>query len=71
MILWFDYNVMPMDVVNLVTFYLVTISEATNEFLPGDYPLATGSLDPYTVKSQTACDRPPDRWQLWMWPLLL
>ena len=35
MVLWFDYNVIPVDVVN-VTFYLVIISEATIEFLPGD-----------------------------------
>ena len=33
MILWFNYNVM--DVVNVVTFYLVIISDATNEFLSG------------------------------------
>ena len=35
MILWFDY-VMPMDVVNVVMFYLVIMFDATNEFLPGD-----------------------------------
>ena len=34
MILWFDYNVM--DVVNVVMLYLVIISDAKNEFLPGD-----------------------------------
>ena len=33
MILWFN-NVM--DVVNIVMFYLVIISDATNVFLPGD-----------------------------------
>ena len=27
---------MHMDVANVVMFYLVTISDATNEFLPGD-----------------------------------
>ena len=31
---WFDYNVI--DVVNVVMFYLVIISEASNEFLHGD-----------------------------------
>ena len=34
MILWLNYNVM--DVVNVVMFYLVIISDATNEFLPTD-----------------------------------
>ena len=34
MILWFNHNVM--DVVNVVTFYSVFISDTTNEFLPGD-----------------------------------
>ena len=32
MILWFDYNVMPMDVVNVVMFYSVIILGATNDF---------------------------------------
>ena len=31
MILWFNYNVMLMDVVNVV--YLIISSDATNEFL--------------------------------------
>ena len=35
MIIWFHCNIMPMDVVNVVMFYLVIISDATNEFLPG------------------------------------
>ena len=34
MILWFDYNIM--NVANVVMFYLAIISDATNEFLPGD-----------------------------------
>ena len=34
MILWFSYNIM--DVVNIVMFYLVIISEATIEFLSGE-----------------------------------
>ena len=34
MILWFNYNVL--DAVNVVVFYLVIISDATNEFLPED-----------------------------------
>ena len=34
MILWFNYNVI--DVVNVDLFYLVSISDTTNEFLPGD-----------------------------------
>ena len=34
MILWFNYNVM--DMFNLAMFYLVTIFDITNEFLPGD-----------------------------------
>ena len=34
MILWFNYNIM--DVVNVVMFYLITIPDATNEFLSGD-----------------------------------
>ena len=32
-ILWFNYDVM--DDVNVVMFHLVIISDATNEFLPG------------------------------------
>ena len=31
---WFDFNFM--DVVKVVRFYLITISDDTNEFLPGD-----------------------------------
>ena len=34
MILWFNYNVT--DMVNAVKFYLVIISDATSESLPGD-----------------------------------
>ena len=34
MILWFNYNVM--DVRNVVMFYLVSIADTTNEFLPAD-----------------------------------
>ena len=34
MISWSSYNVM--DVVNVVMFYVVIISDATNGFLPGD-----------------------------------
>ena len=34
MILWFNHNVM--DVVNVFMFYLVTISDTTIDFLPGD-----------------------------------
>ena len=34
MILWFNCN--AMDVVNVVMFYLIIISEATNKFHPGD-----------------------------------
>ena len=34
MILWFGYNVM--DVVDVVMFYLVIVSDATDEFLPGN-----------------------------------
>ena len=34
MILWFNYNVK--DVVYIVMFYFVIISDTTNEFLPGD-----------------------------------
>ena len=34
MILWFSCNVV--DVVKVVMFYLVIISDATNELLPGD-----------------------------------
>ena len=32
-----NYNVMPMDVINLDMFYLVIIPDATNEFLCGGY----------------------------------
>ena len=35
MILWFNYN--AVDVVNVVMFYLVIISDTTSESLPGDY----------------------------------
>ena len=34
MMLWLNYNVM--DMVNVVMFYLVTISDTTNEILPGE-----------------------------------
>ena len=34
MILWFNYN--AMGVVHVVMFSLVIISDATNNFLPGD-----------------------------------
>ena len=34
MILWFDYNIL--DLVNVVMFYLVIISDAINDFLRGD-----------------------------------
>ena len=34
MILWFNFNVI--DVVNVVMFYLVIISDTTKKFLPGD-----------------------------------
>ena len=33
-ILWFNYN--AMDVVNVIMFYLVIISDTTNKFPPGD-----------------------------------
>ena len=35
-ILWFNYYVMPMDVVNVVMFYLVITSNVIKEFLPRD-----------------------------------
>ena len=34
--LWFDFYIMSMDVVNVVIFYLINISDTTNDFLPGD-----------------------------------
>ena len=35
MILWLSYIVL--DVVNVLMFYLIIISDATSEFIPGDY----------------------------------
>ena len=34
MILWSNYNIV--DVVNVIMFNLIIISDATNQFLPGD-----------------------------------
>ena len=36
MVLRFEYNATPMDEVNVVMFYLVIVSGATNEFLCED-----------------------------------
>ena len=39
-ILWFNYDIV--DVLNVVTFYFINVSDATNKFLPKDMNFKEG-----------------------------